>query len=306
MQFDSRLAGYLQAMTKRRQEVTPPELVYYLLHESDLDMDTAIQTVSDFLARRDAATALMTTLDARRTQLLDAERDALIASLRRLARRQKRRGWLIRLRTVPFFAAVFLIKSPNLLWVFLLLTVITGDYLINFLTGKSRDIAAVKELIQRGGERTVGMLAEALTITEVKYLAAGALIRELPKLKASDAHLLNDEQRGYLYQALEGSDKQLILAILRALEQIGDEKAVPYVERLAEKAGGDRQIRETATACLPYLEARAATQRASRTLLRPSSASAVATPASNTLLRPAQYSSPTEPEQLLRASVGDE
>lgn len=105
-------------------------------------------------------------------------------------------------------------------------------------------------------------------------MAEQALIRLLPRLRPTDAGLLNEAQRDILCRELSGGnelmtgrfddssepDANLIVAILRALEQVGDARFVPPVEKLAAgkgRAKKDARIREAAQACLPFLQARA-------------------------------------------------
>src|SRR5258708_6576942 len=69
-----------------------------------------------------------------------------------------------------------------------------------------------------------------------------------PKPRAGDSCLLRRRARGCLYRqlALRRADRheRLLLAILRALEQVGDAEAVPAVERLAaSSAQGESQER---------------------------------------------------------------
>jgi hypothetical protein len=148
--------------------------------------------------------------------------------------------------------------------------------------------------------RIVGPLAEALQYggADTRDAARRTLLRLLPKMQSSDASRLSDRQRDCLYALLESSDTELVLAILKALEQIGDDRAVLYVEALT--VSRDTAIREAAVACLPFLKARAEQQRLSQTLLRASRA-ADTTP--ELLLRPARGTGETDPQQLLRPGV---
>lgn len=166
---------------------------------------------------------------------------------------------------------------------------------------------ATRKLAEFEDIRIVGPLAEALEFGDKNMRAIiteEALIKLLPRLQASDAHLLNEDQRACLNRALKGKNTQLVLAILKAYEQVGDEKALPCVEKLAEgegRSGKDERVQAEAIECLPHLKARIEQQRASQTLLRASDA--IATPP-EVLLRPAEATvSDTPPEQLLRAST---
>ncbi|HLK56572.1 MAG TPA: hypothetical protein VKU00_08410 [Chthonomonadaceae bacterium] len=157
----------------------------------------------------------------------------------------------------------------------------------------------------------VGPLAEALEWPDAatQAVAKVALTRLLPKLRASDARLLNAHQRGCLHRMLKMSnavrDRDLLLAILKALQQVGDAMSVPYVQRLANSITlipSQKQIRQVAEECLPWLTDRAAQKRASDTLLRAAASDPEDTAV---LLRPVGHS-PTEPQQLLRAGVANE
>lgn len=137
-----------------------------------------------------------------------------------------------------------------------------------------------------------------------------ALTRLLPQLQATDAAKLNAHQRERLYHQLDMSDSRLlyehaniefILAILKSLEQIGDEKALAHVEPLARKARNAR-IREAAQACLPFLQARSEQERIRMNLLRPADAAN----RQEELMRPVTYSADNNSTQLLRVSASNQ
>jgi hypothetical protein len=171
------------------------------------------------------------------------------------------------------------------------------------------------EIAKSGDVRMVGPLVEAysaLNLSQENRPVREALTVLLPRLQASDARVLTEEHRQMLNRVLGSSalsyskeNNRLIIAILKAYEQVGDESALPFVERLAkgEKAGVNREVREAAQACLPFLQERAERERASSELLRAASASD--TP-SDVLLRPAAGALEADPQQLLRASASDE
>src|SRR5262249_30449931 len=132
-------------------------------------------------------------------------------------------------------------------------------------------------------------------------LARLAVIAILPDLKAADAPLLKDRHRACLHRALRGSNSELILATLQALEHVGDHKAIPSVRRLIPcpvwLVYSDR-IEQAARQCLLALRARNEKQRTRHTLLR--AATDVAT-STEILLRPAQDTGTADRQQLLRA-----
>jgi hypothetical protein len=171
---------------------------------------------------------------------------------------------------------------------------------------KQRYKTAMQSLMKSEDLRVVGPLTEALSTSDTRSIAASALCRLLPRLQFGDAHLLNEKQRRSLYRELEGTDTDLILAILKAFEQVGDSKDLPYVERLAQAAAerptGGRLLAE-AQHCLLFLKARAEHEHTRQTLLRAASASD--TPP-DVLLRPASSTPETEPQQLLRAGTAEE
>jgi hypothetical protein len=157
--------------------------------------------------------------------------------------------------------------------------------------------------------RAVGPLADALDIEDgdIRAVCREALTRLLPRLQASDAALLSPEQRENLNLTLKKADlkqdAELILAILQAWQQVGDEKAVPYVERLTQLKNDSEagtRIREAAQACLPYLQERLEKARLAGMLLRP--AAAPDNPA-EMLLRPAPGAAPADPAHLLRPAT---
>ena len=162
-------------------------------------------------------------------------------------------------------------------------------------------------------KRAVGPLSLALEFNDVEVVAVARekLVRLLPQLKASDAQLLDEEQRSILYKALHSKKHYaaLRIAILNALQQVGDEKGLPHVQKLAKGEGltaQEEDILRAAQECLPYLERRVDRLRASQTLLRASSASEAMTSSPDMLLRPAMDVGATPSEELLRASDGQE
>lgn len=133
-------------------------------------------------------------------------------------------------------------------------------------------------------------------------MAALLLTHLLPRLKASDTAALTDGQRTALGRTLTRHvrNADYLVAALAALEQVGDERALPVVENLAAgriPTAEAKRVQAAAQECLPYLQTRSEQQRASQTLLR---ASALSATPSDTLLRPAQGALPTEPSELLR------
>lgn len=150
----------------------------------------------------------------------------------------------------------------------------------------------------------------------------GVLTRLLPQVRKGQADDWTSKQTQQFLTVLDTpiGNPELTLCVLKALEQIGDEAALPAVRKLAnlkteitiwdkiprmskeEQQRRRKMIREAAEACLPFLEMRLEDQMQAQTLLRASEASA--TP--ETLLRAAEHASTDKaPEQLLRPKSGD-
>jgi len=134
-----------------------------------------------------------------------------------------------------------------------------------------------------------------------------ALIHLLPRLKVSDTKWLLPRQRKMLLRILTSDERwpyygglwgsELKIAILRALEQIGDAKAIPTVERMARSAK-DGRVRIAAQDCLPFLRERVEEEQIGQNLLRASGPNIQM----ETLLRPASGNTEDKPEQLLHPS----
>jgi len=151
--------------------------------------------------------------------------------------------------------------------------------------------------------QAIGPLLDALAYTgsglrNVRTFAQKSLTDLLPRLNTGDLDGLSASQRECLYRELLGGQVKLKLAILTALAQTGDVRALPYVKRAVSL---DLDVIAARTSCLEVLRHRAAQQRASQTLLR---ASAPDFPAE--LVRPVVAAPPNVPEQLLRVADHDQ
>jgi len=172
----------------------------------------------------------------------------------------------------------------------------------------------------------IGSLTEMLEIDSipVRNMAKAKLTQLLPQLKASDAALLSAAQRRRLNLFLGAHrfdlgyrdirelwskqarqrDLEFQLAILKAYEQVGDADCLPAVQSLAHPTVHYKlvppEVVDAAQQCLLFLEPMLAQDRASKQLLRASSASDVLP---DTLLRPAMHNTnPEESASLLRAT----
>lgn len=125
----------------------------------------------------------------------------------------------------------------------------------------------VRSLVELDDIRTIGAVVDLWerdsgrrTTFDTSSRLDALLIRLLLRLEPEDAYLLNDRQRRALHDELKGYNAPLVLAILKALKQVGDSKAIRYVERLAQGRGvaaKNSEIQAVAEECLPILCARA-------------------------------------------------
>ena len=197
----------------------------------------------------------------------------------------------------------FVISSLLCVWVFRAMKTTHSQYR-----------QTVDALRNHSDVRATGPLLEQLKRHEQRNypVIAEMLIGLLPRMMSTDAGLLNKAQRKCLYETLNiphefsnstvrlyDCDEALALAALKALEQIGDAEAVPYVRRAAT-THRFTAVLLAARECLPFLEQRIEQQRQSETLLR---ASDKRIDQSGILLRPAAPSNETAREQLLCPAV---
>lgn len=164
--------------------------------------------------------------------------------------------------------------------------------------------------------RAVPHLITALEYNDssVKVIAANALTGLLPGLRASDAPLFSKEHYAILNRALKNDlnmktpvAARLRIAVLKALQQVGDGSSLAVVEEMAVgkgKAAGKSEMQWAAQECLPYLRLRAENQHQTQTLLRASDGNM--TPA-DMLLRPAsdQPASTLHANELLRVPASE-
>ena len=173
-----------------------------------------------------------------------------------------------------------------------------------FCAGYGKQVRSfyARHLLNFDDVKIVGPLIDALNFKDLatQQEARQALIGLLPRLQASDAHLLNGEQREQLRKVLSAGDKQLIIPVLKAYEHIGDSAELEAVERLlyVQNAILIVEIKDVALNCLPFLQLRAQQLQSSQTLLRASEHAT--TP--DILLRPAADTQTEDKTQLLRMS----
>ncbi len=247
-------------------------------------------------------------LDTVGAESLDAVLDLLRAEKRRARVRRRILLWGLAVCVLGAVAVAVLGHAshvninPSGLWI----------VAVSAVVGRRLQRKAVRRLTEFGDLRCVGFLADALHDRDrsLRPLAMARLTELLPQMKHSDAGLMSEEQKLSLYKAVRleearpprVEEAQFLVAALGALEQIGDERALPYVEGIAQQAPRSAEEHRVVTAAsdsLPALQQRVQNQREAARLLRPAAAPAEG---ADTLLRPTYGPGETDPALLLRAS----
>lgn len=178
--------------------------------------------------------------------------------------------------------------TPNIasyfLWTDLL--VLIALFILRLKVFRAKPNWNPEELAQIVGVEAVGTLIDLLSIPGANrnFLPLTATLSTLlPQRKAEEGNLLTAEQRRVLYRTLYygSSDstpsvgiQQYLLAILKAMEQIGDAEALRIVTLLANGKADtvlQKELKAAAQQSLPLLQVRLAQLDAGRTLLRGSS-----------------------------------
>ena len=184
--------------------------------------------------------------------------------------------------------------------VFCVLTLSAGTLTMTLKLLRAQKTAAGR-LAELDEIRAVGPLSEALKIDDkrVRRLVEDRLTALLPSLRANQADLLDSVQRSCLHAALYRKNRTLIVAILKAFEQVGDERDLPAVTGLSNGKGPgwvDSEVWQAARTCREFIESRQLSSQYRNRLLRPSCQS---TRQDGLLVRPAETAG-TDEAALLR------
>lgn len=155
-------------------------------------------------------------------------------------------------------------------------------------------------LIERSETRTVGILAKAVnskSFAGSRVDARRALFSVLRRVTPNDREIIRPDEMTAILRLLDDRDVELVLTTTQALEQIGDERAIPKVERLVKHE--DLRTRQQAEALLKLLRHREESERSSKLLLRGSALPGVLC---DTLVR-AAANTPAPDDNLLRSAV---
>jgi hypothetical protein len=228
-------------------------------------------------------------------------------------RKETRRRWIAAfatgvLLTTSVLCAVFgfAVRAAGgregLAWLLAGVVAIAATAFLTMVRGR-RDLP---HLIEQEGERAAEPLIERLDISYGAERAevVRSLTALLDRLADSPDAVLSSLQPRRLNEMLHapefGRDEPLRVAVLRAVERIGDEESLRLVRALAIGNGDtwpEQRVRDTARAVLPGLTERVTRLRCGAHLLRPSDNRSA--PAE--LLRGSQSATATDPDVLLRA-----
>lgn len=195
---------------------------------------------------------------------------------------------------------------------FLMLGAWLGGNILLLYQFVRKPVATVDELSVHGDINLIGPLIDIARTASFqdRRVAYQTLTALLPRLKASDADLLYPKQYQFLVNTLKLNNLRPVsvefkVAVIQALEQIGDEKALPVVEKLANmrpKNAEQERLRDAARECLPALLQRVDSAKPGHNLLR---AAGLNDAVGEVLLRPATDTLEVAPQQLLRATHTD-
>ena len=266
---------------------SPPSVVNALQSDLPAERAQALQVTQGLLATLQMA--------ALQKQGVD-DMIALVLKETREARRQRQIQWVEGSLFVTFMIWLLYVTHQwgNAWWLF------SGGGAWAADQTRNRRRATVSALGKAGDPRAVGALAVAARDGEnsVQYAARQALLALLPRVKANHAAYITPDQMNALLELAFRSDAAMQIATLKALEQIGDQRAIPVVENLA--ISPHAAVREQAKQCLPFLNERARRAEQSATLLRGASVPSL-TGNGRELLRPVgQTPDATPADQLLR------
>lgn len=136
----------------------------------------------------------------------------------------------------------------------------------------------------------------------IQSAARMALPRILETLTVDYYGQVPSDTMVYLSRMLRDGDETLVVSILNAFANVGNNLVLSEVEKLAGgqgRAAREPRVQEAAQYALPQIQARIARQNEPRTLLR---ASVQPQPPQEQLLRPILEPEPIDPMEMLRAS----
>ena len=164
---------------------------------------------------------------------------------------------------------------------------------------------ATERLLEMAGPYVLAALIDMLAVedTAMRSVAEETLTLRLPHLKSHDGDHLTVQHMDTLYRCLKERairNQPLALAILKALEQIGDETTIPILGELLALEGDDlKPVQAAALECLAFVQNRMDSQAGARSLMRASTAPG---DPRDQLLRPVAGPSKSDETLLVRPS----
>lgn len=173
-------------------------------------------------------------------------------------------------------------------------------------TARSKGIAKLSRWMDLPFARTSTARSPIKAADKHQWLYTQArqeLLEQLPRLQEDTVYLLDIDERHLLYKSLFGNDAELISVVLQVIPLLGDSRALPFVQHLAEGKGlaaRETGLQAEAQASLQQLQANLERSSGVQALLR---ASHPPQTPEEQLLTPAHANSETDVQELLRADT---
>lgn len=132
---------------------------------------------------------------------------------------------------------------------------------------------AVAALAETGDKRHIGLLTNCLNDPnhEVRHSVSNALTQLLPEVRIQDKADISRAERTALLRTLDGDNPALAVAVLTAMQHIGDEQILRQVAFVIDSPVHHDAVREAAHECLPHVKLRIKEAQESQVLLRSAS-----------------------------------
>ena len=137
--------------------------------------------------------------------------------------------------------------------------------------------SAVCALAKSRDPRYIGTLAACLSDPDpcVRQFAVCGLTQILPLARVQHREYIEADAMAVLLRALDGENTELAIAVLNAMQQLGDMRALHHVAFLIDSPVHFASVRRAAETCLPYVKMRIKEAHLAQQLLRPATQGAV-------------------------------
>jgi len=138
--------------------------------------------------------------------------------------------------------------------------------------------SAIFALARSSDPRYIGTLASCLSdpAPAVQQLAVYGLMQILPLTRVQHKKYIASDAMAVLLHVLDGEDTDLAVAVLNAMQEIGDTRALHRVAFLIDSPLHFKSVRSAAKTCLPYVKMRIREAHLAQELLRPATRQTVA------------------------------